>query len=103
MQEMEVRLSDYEDTAQQVQPSQLPQAQAKPKDLWTRFRRAIPSFVDVVLDTTAAIHDNSYLVMSDDVHRKVIKDLNTEIEVSRRYKNRYEKIVDTLSQASEQK
>ena len=54
--ELETRLMDYEDTdINQVAPSALPQTQAKPKDLWTRFRRCLPSFMDVVLDNSAAM------------------------------------------------
>jgi hypothetical protein len=40
----------------------------------------MPSFMDVVLDTSATIKENSYLTMSDDVQKKVITDLNSEIE-----------------------
>ena len=32
--------------------------------------------------------------MSDDVQKKVISDLNAEVEHISKYKNRYEKIVD---------
>ena len=54
--ELETRLMDYEDTdINQVAPSALPQTQAKPKDLWTRFRRCLPSFMDVVSDNSAAM------------------------------------------------
>lgn len=65
-----------------------------------RFRRCMPSFMDVVLDTSATISDQSYLVMSTDVQKKVITDLNTEIDQTRQFKNRYEKIVDDLSKAN---
>ena len=102
--QLETRLGDYEDTSTGhhiVAPSQMPQAQAQPKDLWTRFRRCLPSFMDVVLDTSASINDQSYLTMSDDVQKKVITDLNSEIEHTRQFKNRYEKIVDQLSKANE--
>ena len=101
---LETRLSDYEDTStghNVIAPSQLPQAQAKPKDLWTRFRRCLPSFMDVVMDSSATISDQSYLTMSDDVQKKVITDLNADIEHTRQFKNRYEKIVDQLSKANE--
>ena len=64
-----------------------------------RFRRCMPSFMDVVLDTNATITDQSYLVMSTDVQRKVISDLNTEIDQTRQFKNRYEKMVDELARA----
>lgn len=81
---MEVRLSDYEDTSvNQISPGSLPQAQSQPKDLWMRFRRCMPSFMDVVLDTSATISDTSYLVMSSNVQKKVIQDLNTEIDQTR--------------------
>ena len=56
--------------------------------------------MDVVLNTSAAIHDNSYLVMSDDVQKNVIKDQNKEIEHTKQFKSRYEKIVDQLASAS---
>ena len=56
--------------------------------------------MDVVLDTSATISDQSYLVMSTDVQKKVITDLNTEIDQTRQFKNRYEKIVDDLSKAN---
>ena len=62
--------------------------------MWTRFRRCMPSFMDVVMDTSAAISDQSYLTMSDDVQKKVISDLNAEIEHTSKFKNRYEKIVE---------
>ena len=65
-----------------------------------RFRRCMPSFMDVVLDTSATISDQSYLVMSTDVQKKVITDLNKEIDQTRQFKNRYEKIVDDLSKAN---
>ena len=60
----------------------------------------MPSFMDVVLDSSATISDQSYLVMSTDVQKKVITDLNTEIDQTRQFKNRYEKIVDELSKAN---
>ena len=41
--------------------------------------------MDVVLDTTAAIHDNTYLVISDDVQKKVIADQNNEIEHTKQF------------------
>lgn len=53
------------------------------------------------MDTSATITDNSFLVMSDDVQKKVISDLNTEIEHNKQFKNRYEKIVDQLANTSE--
>ena len=40
--------------------------------------------------------------MSDDVQKKVITDLNAEIEHTQQYKNRYEKIVNQLSNVSEE-
>ena len=46
------------------------------------------------MDTSAAISDQNYLTMSDDVQKKVITDLNTEIEHTSKFKNRYEKIVE---------
>lgn len=94
MKDLEERLTDYEDTSQQISPGQLPQAQARPADLWKRFRRCLPSFMDVVMDTNAKITDNSFLVMSEDVQKKVINDLTTELEHNKQFKNRYEKIVD---------
>ena len=60
----------------------------------------MPSFMDVVLDSSATISDQSYLVMSTDVQKKVITDLNTEIDQTRQFKNRYEKIVDELAKAN---
>ena len=56
--------------------------------------------MDVVLDSSATIHDQSYLTMSEDVQKKVIEDLNATIEHNRHFKNRYEKIVDQLSRAT---
>ena len=72
--ELETRLGDYEDTSVSISPAQMPQAQAAPKDMWTRFRRCLPSFMDVVMDTAASISDTTYLTMSDDVQKKVISD-----------------------------
>ena len=40
--------------------------------------------------------------MSDDVQKKVITDLNAEIEHTSKFKNRYEKIVEQLSKANEE-
>ena len=60
----------------------------------------MPSFMDVVLDTSATISDQSYLAMSTDVQKKVINDLHTEIDQTRQFKNRYDKIVDDLSKAN---
>lgn len=57
--------------------------------------------MDVIMDTSAAISDANYLTMSDDVQKKVISDLNAEIEHTSKFKNRYEKIVDQLSKANE--
>ena len=62
----------------------------------------MPSFMDVVLDNSAAIADQNYLTMSDDVQKKVINDLNSEIEHNRQFKSRYEKIVDKLAKANEE-
>lgn len=100
--ELEVRLTDYEDTAQSINPEQLPQAKAKGADLWKRFRRCLPSFIDVVLDSSATISDTSYLTMSDDLQKKVITDMNAEAEHNRKFKTRYEKIVDELAAANEE-
>ena len=94
MRMLETRLSDYEDTSQQISPAQLPQTKTEPKDLWTRMRRLMPSFMDVVLDSDAALTDQSYLTMSNEVQKKVIMDLNSEIEHNKQFKQRYEKIVD---------
>ena len=102
VEDMETRLTDYEDTAQQISPSQLPQTKSKPTDLWTRFRRCVPSFMDVVLDSGAVINDIQYLTMSDDVQKRLIKDLNSEIDHKRNIENRYEKIVDQLAKANEE-
>ena len=57
--------------------------------------------MDVVMDTGASINDQAYLTMSDDVQKKMITDLNAEIEHTSKFKNRYEKIVDQLSRANE--
>ena len=40
--------------------------------------------------------------MSDDVQKKVISDLNAEVEHTSKFKNRYEKIVEQLSKANEE-
>ena len=40
--------------------------------------------------------------MSDDVQKKVIADLNAEVEHTSKFKHRYEKIVDQLSKANEE-
>ena len=53
------------------------------------------------MDTGASINDQAYLTMSDDVQKKMITDLNAEIEHTSKFKNRYEKIVDQLSRANE--
>ena len=50
--------------------------------------------MDVVLDSDAALTDQSYLTMSNEVQKKVIMDLNSEIEHNKQFKQRYEKIVD---------
>ena len=63
----------------------------------------MPSFMDVVMDTSATIHDTNYLTMSDDVQKKVITDLNAVIDHTSKFKNRYEKIVDQLASANEEK
>jgi len=57
MEQMETRLFDYEDTSHQMKLSHLPQAQSRPKDLWNRFRRCLPSFMDIILDSEATITD----------------------------------------------
>ena len=101
--ELETRLTDYEDTAQQISPAQLPQTKTEQKDLWTRMRRLMPSFMDVVMDSDASLGDHSYLTMSNEVNKKVIKDLNSEIEHNKQFKKRYEKIVDQLATASDEK
>ena len=56
--------------------------------------------MDVVLDSSATITDTTYLTMSDDVQKKVIHDLNSQIEHNSMFKNRYEKIVDQLASAN---
>ena len=58
--------------------------------------------MDVVMDASASIKEHSFLTMSDDVQKKVITDLNAEIEHTQQYKNRYEKIVNQLSNVSEE-
>ena len=63
----------------------------------------MPSFMDVVLDTSATISDNSYLTMSEDVQKKVITDLNSEVKHTRLFKHRYEKMVDQLAKTAEEK
>jgi len=62
----------------------------------------MPSFMDVVLDSSATISDSSYLTMSDDVQKKVISDLNTEVGHIKQFKTRYEKIVNQLANTSEE-
>lgn len=58
--------------------------------------------MDVVMDTSATINDTSYLTMSDDVQKKVITDLNTEVNHTKQFKTRYEKIVNQLANTSEE-
>jgi hypothetical protein len=58
--------------------------------------------MDVVMDASASMKENSYLTMSDDVQKKVIGDLNAEIEHTQQFKRRYEKIVNQLSNVSEE-
>lgn len=54
------------------------------------------------MDTSATINDTSYLTMSDDVQKKVITDLNTEVNHTKQFKTRYEKIVNQLANTSEE-
>lgn len=99
--ELETRLQDFEDCSQKLSPEQLPQSQATGEDIWTRFRRCMPSFIDVVIDSAAQMQDVNFLVMSQNVQRKMISDLQQENRDNRKYEARYQKIVADLSKADD--
>ena len=99
--ELETRLQDFEDCSQKLSPEQLPQSQATGEDIWTRFRRCMPSFIDVVIDSAAQMQDINFLVMSQNVQRKMIADLQQENRDNRKYEARYQKIVADLSKADD--
>ena len=70
---LETRLIDFEDTNQTFSPEELPQAQAGEDNIWARFNAATPKFMDVVMDTSAPLKDQSFLEMSAIVDKKLIQ------------------------------
>ena len=51
IQSLQDRLFDYEDTNQLYSPEQLPQTHASSEELWRRFSKTLPSFIDVIIDS----------------------------------------------------
>ena len=70
--ELEMRLMDYEDTSQLHSPEDLPQAQADETNIWARFNAATPKFMDVVIDSSAPLKDQTFLEMASAVDKKLI-------------------------------
>lgn len=97
---LETRLIDFEDTNQTFSPEELPQAQANETNIWARFNAAVPKFMDVVMDSSAPLKDVSFLEMSSAVDKKLIAQLQEELTETRKYKIRFDAMVDELAAAN---
>ena len=97
---LETRLIDYEDTSQTFSPEELPQAQANEENIWARFNAAVPKFMDVVMDSSAPLKDQAFLEMSNTVDKRLIQQLQDELNETRKYKIRFDAMVDELAAAN---
>ena len=97
---LETRLIDYEDTAQTFSPEDLPQAQADETNIWARFNAATPKFMDVVIDSSAPLRDQAFLEMASTMDKKLIEQLQEELTEARKYKHRFDAMVDELAAAN---
>ena len=100
VEDLETRLEDFEDTSQLFSPEELPQAQADGTNIWARFNAAVPKFMDVVINTSTPLKDNQFLEMANNVDKKLIDQLEEELEEARKYKNRFDAMVDELAVSS---
>ena len=100
VEDLETRLEDFEDTSQLFSPEELPQAQADGTNIWARFNAATPKFMDVVINTSTPLKDNQFLEMANNVDKKLIDQLEEELEEARKYKNRFDAMVDELAVSS---
>ena len=98
--QLETRLIDYEDTTQLFSPEELPQAQADETNIWARFNAAVPKFMDVVINSSAPLKDQAFLEMASTVDKKLIEQLQEEVAECRKYKNRFDAMVDELAAAN---
>lgn len=100
VEDLETRLQDFEDTSQLFSPEELPQAQADETNIWARFNAAVPKFMDVVINTSTPLKDAQFLEMANSVDKKLIEQLEEELGEARKYKNRFDAMVDELSISS---
>ena len=53
--------------------------------------------MDVVINTSTPLKDGQFLEMANSVDKKLISQLEEELEEARKYKNRFDAMVDELS------
>jgi len=75
IQSLQDRLFDYEDTNQLYSPEQLPQTHASSEELWRRFSKTLPSFIDVIIDSQEGMQDANFLKIQGSQQRMTIKEL----------------------------
>ena len=68
--------------------------------MWARFNAAVPKFMDVVINTSTPLKDAQFLEMANSVDKKLIEQLEEELSEARKYKNRFDAMVDELSISS---
>jgi hypothetical protein len=56
--------------------------------------------MDVVINTSTPLKDNQFLEMANNVDKKLIDQLEEELEEARKYKNRFDAMVDELAVSS---
>lgn len=100
--DLETRLQDFEDTSQLFSPEELPQAQADATNIWARFNAAAPKFMDVVINTSTPLKDNQFLEMANNVDKRLIDQLEEELDEARKYKIRFDAMVDELAVSSKE-
>ena len=58
--------------------------------------------MDVVINTSTPLKDGQFLEMANSVDKKLISQLEEELEEARKYKNRFDAMVDELSVSTKQ-
>ena len=77
-------------------------AQADETNIWARFNAAIPKFMDVVINTSAPLKDPTFLEMASSVDKNLIEQLQEELQETRKYKNRFDAMVDELAASTKE-
>ena len=60
----------------------------------------MPKFLDVVMDSSAPLKDQAFLEMASTVDKKLIQQLQEEVAETRKFKHRFDAMVDELAAAN---